>query len=116
MTTQPWLPMRGAHSFAHGGAGRHQGEVHAAKVEILEILAFQAIVAVGDLDTHRPARGDGEHLVGGEFPLGQDIEHLPPDIAGGADNGDFVAHDSRSFVLGRVLAFGRGCKGKRAVM
>ena len=40
-----------------------------------------------------------KHLVGGEFPLGQDVEHLPPDIAGGADDGDFVAHDSRSFAV-----------------
>ncbi|MGA9540030.1 MAG: hypothetical protein WBQ77_03105, partial [Methyloceanibacter sp.] len=28
----------------------------------------------------------------GEFPLGKDVEHLAPDIAGRADDGDFVTH------------------------
>jgi len=51
------------------------------------------LVAIGDLDAHRLARGDGKHLVGGEFALGKNIEHLAPDIAGGADDGDFVTHE-----------------------
>ena len=77
MTTQPCAPIRGRPLLGDGGARRHQGEVDAAEIEILEVAAFEALVAVGHLDAHRPARGDGEHLVGGKFPLGEDVEHLP---------------------------------------
>ena len=88
LRADPWAPLLG-----DGRARRHQGEVDAAEVEILEVAAFEALIAEGHLDAHRPARGDGEHLVGGKLPLGEDIEHLPADIAGGSDDGDFITHD-----------------------
>ena len=77
-----------------GRARRHQREIDAAKVELFEVPAFQPLIAEGDLDAHRPARGDGEHLVGRELALGEDVEHLAPDISGGADDSDFVTHAS----------------------
>ena len=76
-----------------GGARRHQREIDAAEVELLEVAALEPLVAEGDFDAHRAARGEGEHLVGGELALGQDIEHLAPDIAGGADDCDLVTHE-----------------------
>ncbi len=33
-----------------------------------------------------------DDLIGGKPPLGKDIEHFPPDIAGGADDGDLETH------------------------
>ena len=40
------------------------------------------------------ARGERDHLVGRKLPLGQDVEHFPAHIAGGADDCDLVTHDS----------------------
>ena len=62
------------------------------------------MVAIGDLDAHRAARGDGEDLIRREFALGEDVQHLAPDIAGRADDGDFIAHDA-------LLLFRAGCMG-----
>jgi len=50
------------------------------------------MVAVRDLRADGAAGGKRDHLVGREFPLLQDREHLAPDIAGRADDGDFVTH------------------------
>ena len=94
MTTQPCAPILRRPLLGDGRARRHQREIDAAKVELLEVAAFQPLVAERDLDAHRPPRGDGEDLVGRELALGQDVEHLAPDIAGGADDGDFVTHAS----------------------
>jgi hypothetical protein len=37
-------------------------------------------------------RGEHRELVDREFPLGQDVQHFTPDIAGGACDHDTVAH------------------------
>ena len=42
------------------------------------------------------ARGQRHDLVGREFALVEDVEHFPPDIAGRADDCDFVTHRSLS--------------------
>ncbi len=63
---------------------------------MLERLGLQGFFAIGDLDAHRAARRKRDHLVGGEPPLGQDIEHFTAHIARGADNRDFVTHRSLS--------------------
>ena len=39
------------------------------------------------------ARGERHDLVGGESPLGENIEHFAAHIARGADNGDLETHD-----------------------
>ena len=36
--------------------------------------------------------GHGRDLVGREFALGEDVQHLPPDIAGRADDDHPITH------------------------
>jgi hypothetical protein len=59
---------------------------------VLKRLALQDLVAERDLDAHALARSQRHHLVGGEAPLGQDIEHLAAHIAGGAHDRDLETH------------------------
>ena len=59
---------------------------------MLERFHLQRLVAKGHFGAQAPARGERHHLVGGEFPLGEDVEHLATHIAGGADDGDLVTH------------------------
>src|SRR5262245_7469793 len=49
-------------------------------------------VAERDLGALAAARGDRHHLVGGEFALGKDVQHLAAHIAGGAYDRDLEAH------------------------
>lgn len=63
---------------------------------MLERLALQGAIAIGDLDADAAARRQGHDLVRGEFALIQDVEHFPSDIAGRADDCDFVTHRSLS--------------------
>ncbi len=55
-------------------------------------LYLQRLVAERALHPVAPARCDGNHFVGGEIALGENVEHLPPDIAGSTHHGDFVTH------------------------
>ena len=59
---------------------------------MLERFDLQRPVAIGHFSAHAAARGQRHHLVGRELPLGQNVEHFPPHIAGRADHGDFVTH------------------------
>ena len=59
---------------------------------MFERFDLQRPIAIGDFVAQASARGERDHFIGRERPLGQDIEHLPPHIAGRADNGDFVTH------------------------
>ena len=59
---------------------------------MVERLHLQRLVAERAFRALAAARGDRHHLVGGKFPLGQNVEHFAPDIAGGAHHGDFVTH------------------------
>jgi len=77
-----------------GGARRHQHEIDLGKVELLEILALEGLVAEGDLNAHGFARGDGEALIDREFALGEDVEHFAAHIARGADDCNLVTHGS----------------------
>ena len=74
-------------------ARRHQAEIDTAEIELFEIAALKRLVAIGDIDTHRAARGEGENLIGGKFAFGEDIEHLAADIAGGAHDSKLVTHE-----------------------
>ena len=63
---------------------------------MLERLALECLVAVGDLRSHALARGERDHLIGGKAPLGEDIEHFAADIAGGANDRNLETHDRNS--------------------
>src|SRR5436189_5506227 len=78
---------------------------------MLERFDLQGAVAIGHLDADAAARRKGNDLVGREFPLIENVEHLAPDIAGGADHCDFVTHHSLSEE--KCLPDARGSKGKR---
>ena len=71
---------------------------------MLDILDLQLLAAVAEVDdvAGRARRGDRRDLVGREFPLGEDVEHLAPDIAGRADHDHPITHDSVSAAL-RVI-------------
>ncbi len=55
---------------------------------MIERLALQRPVAERDLFADRLGRGERDDFAGGKAPLGKNAEHLAPDIAGGADDGD----------------------------
>jgi hypothetical protein len=59
---------------------------------MVERLHLQRLVAERALLAHALARGERHHLVGGKSPLGQNGEHLAPDIAGGTHHRDLVTH------------------------
>ena len=59
---------------------------------MFERFDLQRPVAERHVHAHAAARGKRHHLVGGERPLGENVEHFPADIAGRADNGDVVTH------------------------
>src|SRR5690606_30786617 len=48
-----------------------------------------------------------DDLAHGEPALGEDVEHLPPDIAGGSDDGDTIGHGSILYPLPPRRAVGR---------
>ena len=59
---------------------------------MLERLALERAVAIGDLRAQAAARRERDHLVGRKRPLGQDLQHLAAHVAGGADHCDLVTH------------------------
>ena len=59
---------------------------------MFERFDLQRAVAIGHVHALAAARGERDHLVGGERPLGENIEHFPAHIAGRADHGDVVTH------------------------
>ena len=94
----------------HRAARRHQADVDVGEIVVLERFDLQGAVAIGDFDAHAAARGQRHDLVGRKFALGQNVEHLAPDIAGGADHCDLVTH--RSLSGEKCLPAARGGKGR----
>ena len=84
----PVAPMRGDHSLETA----EPAEIDLREVELVEIEAFEHLVAEGHLGSERPAGGDGIGLVHRKFALGENVQHFPADIAGGADDCNLVAH------------------------
>ena len=77
-------------------AGGEQGDVPAGEVEIVEVLDLELLAIVAEVDDVALAAAGGErrHLVERKLPLGQDLQHLAPDIARRADDGDPITHAS----------------------
>ena len=76
------------------GAGGEQGDVPAGKVEMLDVADLELPAAVAEIDdvAGRARRGDRGDLFDRKFALGEDVEHLAPDIAGRADHDHPVTH------------------------
>ena len=92
ITTAPCAPIFGDHSLDTLPPADIRQMSTSEKSRLLQRPALERPVAVGDLDALAFARGDRDHLVGGKAPLGQDIEHLAANVAGGAYDGDLEAH------------------------
>ena len=75
-----------------GAAGAHQDNVGALEVVMLQRLGLEVVIAKGDIAAHRAGGGQRHHLGNGKLALRQDLQHLAPDIAGGADDGNFIGH------------------------
>ena len=58
---------------------------------MVERLALQRLVAERNLLADRLRRSERDHLRYGKTALGEDAEHFPADIAGGADDRDLEA-------------------------
>ncbi len=59
---------------------------------MVERLHLERLVAERAFHALAFARCNGDNLVGGEISLGENIEHLTPDIAGSTHHGDLVTH------------------------
>ena len=73
-------------------AGRHQADVAVGEVVILERLDLERLVAIGNFLADRAARGERHDGIGRKPAVGEDFEHLAPDIAGRACDCDCKAH------------------------
>jgi hypothetical protein len=111
ITTAPAAPIFGDHSFDTAPPGRHQADVDVGEVIMLQRFDLQRAVAIGDLDAHAAARRQAPPPRRQGIALVENVEHLAPDIAGGADHCDFVTH--RSLSEEKCLPSGLRRKGKR---
>ena len=59
---------------------------------MVERLHLERLVAKRALHALAPTRCNGDHFVGREVTLGQNAEHLVPDIACGTYDCDLVTH------------------------
>src|SRR6187401_2600450 len=61
---------------------------------MFEVLDLELLATVAEVDdvARRARRRDRRDLVQRELPLGEDVQHLPPDIARRSDNCDPIAH------------------------
>jgi hypothetical protein len=94
ITMGPALPIFSDHSLETSPPARHQDDVDRGEVELFDVLAFDGLVAERDLDALGLARGDGVHLVDGEFELLEDVQHFAAHIARGPDDRDAITHVS----------------------
>src|SRR5690606_3963612 len=85
-------------------AGAHQHQVDAGEVELFDVLALDGPVAEGDLDALGFSGGDRVHFLDGKVQFFENGQNFPADIAGGAYDGDAIAHDEIILCTG---AFGR---------
>ena len=89
-------------------ARAHHGEIDAAEIEVLEVLALQHLVAEAQLAPDRARGGQRNDLAHRKLAFGEDVEHLTADIARGPDDGDSVTHlEIQSFQLPRGIYRGQ---------
>ena len=91
---QPAAAAIGAYCFETAEPAENKRHVPAGEIEMLDVADLQLRAAVAEID-HAAGRARARHrgdLVDGEFALGEDVQHLPPDIAGRADHDHPVAH------------------------
>jgi hypothetical protein len=64
------------------------------EIEMIDVAEAEhfAGLAIFDLVAGGARRCDHRHFVRREFPFGEDVQHLAPDIARRADDHDPVAH------------------------
>ena len=96
----------------HRAACGHQHQIDLGEVELFDVLAFDGLVAEGDLHALGLARGDGVDFIDGEFQLLEDVQHFAAHIARGSDDGDAITHFCWSF--GRADAWPVGPSGLSA--
>ena len=92
MTTQPWAPIFGDHSFDTAPPADIRQMSVPLKSKFSSDLHFRVL---SPKETSVPIdRGEASccDLIGREPALGQYIEHFPPDISCRANNGDFETH------------------------
>ena len=75
-----------------GAARRHQADIGALEIVIVERLDLEGAVAERDFGAHRAGRGQRHDFADRELALRQHRQHFAPDIAGRADHCDFVSH------------------------
>ena len=64
--------------------------------DVLDLELFAAVAEVDDV-AGRAGRCDGRNFVQRELPLGEDVQHLPPDIARRSDHCDPITHFNSPF-------------------
>jgi len=93
-------------------AGAHQHQIDGREVKAVDAFAFDRPVAKADLDPLGLARRHGVQGLDGEVQFLEDIQHFPADIAGGAYDGDAIAHNGH--VLRTPCARAAGARHVRA--
>jgi hypothetical protein len=88
MTVAPRAAASGASSLETSAAGREEGDVDAFERFGRRLAHRQSPPVGADGRTGRSAGGEQSKLPDREMPLGQDLDHRPPDDAGGADDRD----------------------------
>jgi len=59
---------------------------------MVERFDLERAVAERHFGAQAAPRRERDHFIGGERPLGQNVEHLAAHIAGRPDHGDIVTH------------------------
>ncbi len=78
--------------LGHRRARRHQADIDAGEIIMLERFDLQRPVAIRHFDAHAAARGEHNDLIGRKRPLRQNVEHLTAHIAGRPDDCDGETH------------------------
>ena len=106
ITMGPALPIFSDHSLDTAPPADISHQIDLGEVELFDVLAFDGLVAEGDLHALGLARGDGVDFIDGEFQLLEDVQHFAAHIARGSDDGDAITHFCWSFGRRRRLAGG----------
>ena len=92
MTTAPCAAIFGDHSFDTAPPADIRQMSTSEKSKWSSALTFSVLSPNEHSTPWLRREASGDHFVSGEIALGQDVEHLAPDIAGSTDHGDLVTH------------------------